>query len=71
MEKYNMNGEQFHSIDEPLSLSEKEIRIEIAPGQTREGSFTISGAPGQIIEGKVTSSRLCMSVVSERFTGTQ
>ncbi|MBQ9644064.1 MAG: hypothetical protein IJV26_08505 [Lachnospiraceae bacterium] len=71
MEKYNMNGEQFHSIDEPLSLSEKEIRIEIAPGQTREGSFTITGAPGAVVEGKVTSSRLCMSVVSERFTGTQ
>ena len=70
-ENYRMNGEQFHTVEEPLTFSEEKIRLKAAPGEICEGSFTITGAPGISTEGTVVSSQAFMTVASEHFSGSQ
>ena len=66
-----MSGEKFHANAEPLKFSTASVNKVIAPGQVYEGSFTIYGNSGDVITGFVGSSRLCMKVLTEEFSGSK
>ncbi len=64
-----MSDELFHAIDAPLTFSIEKLEITAAPGEIREGSFTVTGPEGRGTEGFCHASEPAVECLTDRFAG--
>lgn len=70
-EQNKMGGEKFHTPKTELTFSAESVTLTLAPGEVREGTFTIYGNSNDTITGFVLSSRLCMKCLTTTFSGSR
>lgn len=68
-EQRKMGGEKFNIVRTPLTFSTDKVNLRLAPGESREDSFTILCSQGENVNGFVLSSRSCMQCMTQTFSG--
>ncbi len=68
-EQQKMSGDRFHASAGNLVFSTQSVELRLAPGESAEGTFTVTSKTDGVIHGFVLSDRTAMKVVTPEFSG--